>query len=438
MLYGLPGLPARRRRARPSAPLVVAPVGWGVRWVDAVATVGAAARAGRRRGRGSAGSCSLALVVAARRGGATRGGGCDDGRPDDRAPADRRRRVDPARRRQRPRPRARRRRRPVADGRRVRRRGRTSCGASSTPPRRRRSSPSGASSWPATSAGSPPTSVGPARRLPRRPAADAPSWCWSAAAGALAKALTDAAKAAGAAVRDTTPPTGPRDRQAWIADEAAASGVELVGRRGERRSPSGSARTSGGSTGILATLAATLRRQPRSSAPDDVEPFLGEAGGVPPWELTDAIDGGDTALALAPAGPDDRAGRAPSAAADGDPARPLRAAGPPRRCRRDRRRPRPPTRSASSRASRRRRRCSQYRRLGGGGVQRAIDLLAAADLDLRGAKDLPDDVVMDVLVARLSRLRRYVRSVAGRPSARTTGRPRSPTARMDRVRRRWR
>ena len=28
---------------------------------------------------------------------------------------------------------------------------------------------------------------------------------------------------------------------------------------------------------------------------------------------------------------------------------------------------------------------NQYRRLGGSGVQRAIDLLAAADLDLRGA-----------------------------------------------------
>ena len=45
---------------------------------------------------------------------------------------------------------------------------------------------------------------------------------------------------------------------------------------------------------------------------------------------------------------------------------------------------------------------SQYRRLGGSGVQRAIDLLATADLDLRGAKELPDDVVMEILVARLS------------------------------------
>ncbi len=48
----------------------------------------------------------------------------------------------------------------------------------------------------------------------------------------------------------------------------------------------------------------------------------------------------------------------------------------------------------------------QYQRLGGSGVQRAIELLAAADLDLRGARELPDDLVMEVLVARLSRLRR--------------------------------
>ncbi len=30
----------------------------------------------------------------------------------------------------------------------------------------------------------------------------------------------------------------------------------------------------------------------------DVEPFLGEAGGVPPWDLTDAVDRGDTTKSL--------------------------------------------------------------------------------------------------------------------------------------------
>ena len=49
---------------------------------------------------------------------------------------------------------------------------------------------------------------------------------------------------------------------------------------------------------------------------------------------------------------------------------------------------------------------TQYRRLGGDGVRRAIELLAGADLDLRGRRDLDGDVVMEILVARLSRLRR--------------------------------
>ena len=39
-------------------------------------------------------------------------------------------------------------------------------------------------------------------------------------------------------------------------------------------------------------------------------------------------------------------------------------------------------------ASRRKKALTQYRRLGGDGVRRAIDLLAGADLDLRGRRDL--------------------------------------------------
>jgi hypothetical protein len=37
-------------------------------------------------------------------------------------------------------------------------------------------------------------------------------------------------------------------------------------------------------------------------------------------------------------------------------------------------------------------------------VVRAIGLLAQADLDLRGAKDWPEGLVMEILVARLTRL----------------------------------
>ena len=36
--------------------------------------------------------------------------------------------------------------------------------------------------------------------------------------------------------------------------------------------------------------------------------------------------------------------------------------------------------------------------------QRAVALLAQADLDLKGAKEWPEELVAEVLVARLSRL----------------------------------
>jgi DNA polymerase III subunit delta len=39
-------------------------------------------------------------------------------------------------------------------------------------------------------------------------------------------------------------------------------------------------------------------------------------------------------------------------------------------------------------------------------LRRAAYLLAGADLDLRGRRDLDPEVVMEILVARLSRLRR--------------------------------
>jgi DNA polymerase-3 subunit delta len=47
---------------------------------------------------------------------------------------------------------------------------------------------------------------------------------------------------------------------------------------------------------------------------------------------------------------------------------------------------------------------NQGRRLGHDGVARALALLANADLDLRGRSGLEGRTVMEVLVARLSRL----------------------------------
>jgi DNA polymerase-3 subunit delta len=221
--------------------------------------------------------------------------------------------------------------------------------------------------------------------------------------GRLAKALTDAVKAAGGEVVATTPPTRARDREAWIGNEATARGVKLappaISAIAERLGED-----VGRLDGILATLAGTFGDQ-RSLSAAEVEPFLGEAGDVPPWALTDALDAGNTSEALGVlARMTGAGGRHPLqvmavlhnhyvrlARLDGADAENEAAAAEALGIK-----PGFPARKA----------LQQYRKLGGGRVQRAIDLLAAADLDLRGAKELPDDVVMDVLVARLSRLAR--------------------------------
>ena len=224
-----------------------------------------------------------------------------------------------------------------------------------------------------------------------------------AGGGRLAKGLSDAVKRSGAETIATAPPSRARDREAWIANEATARGIKLsapavdviADRLGEDM---------GRVDGILATLAGTFGDS-RQLTPADVEPFLGEAGDMPPWALTDALDAGDTATTLGTLARMTAAGgRHPLqvmavlhnhyvrlARLDGIDARSEAEAAQALGIK-----PGYPARKA----------LQQYRRLGGGGVQRAIDLLATADLDLRGAKELPDDVVMDVLVARLSRLSR--------------------------------
>jgi DNA polymerase-3 subunit delta len=221
--------------------------------------------------------------------------------------------------------------------------------------------------------------------------------------GRVAKSLQDAVKRNGGVVHSTNPPTRAGDRQSWIVEQATEQGVRLSSQAAtaiaERLGED-----VGRLDGLLATLAATFGGSGMLGV-DDVVAFIGEAGGVPPWELTDAIDAGNTVLALETlermmgAG-----GRHPlqlMAILHGHYSKLARLDGV----------------EATSEAQvadvlgikpgyPARKALNQYRRLGGSGVQRAIDLLATADLDLRGARELPDDLVMEILVARLSKLRR--------------------------------
>jgi DNA polymerase III subunit delta len=224
-----------------------------------------------------------------------------------------------------------------------------------------------------------------------------------AGGGRLAKALTDAVKKSGGLVTDTAPPSRARERGGWFEDQVTAAGLRLdppaltllASWLGE---------DAGRVQGILETLASAYGDS-RTLKVVDVEPFLGEAGGVPPWDLTDAIDRGDTTKSLLLLHRMLRAGeRHPlqvmailhsqytklltlDGASANDESSAAAVLGI---------KPGFPAKKA----------LDQYRKLGNGGVVRAIGLLAQADLDLRGAKEWPDELIMEVLVARLSRLSR--------------------------------
>ena len=84
-----------------------------------------------------------------------------------------------------------------------------------------------------------------------------------------------------------------------------------------------SARTSGRLPGLLDHAGRRVRRQ-RQGRPRRPRAVPGQAGGVAPWDLTDAIDSGATELRRHPAPPHARGRRASPARGDGHAAPPLR------------------------------------------------------------------------------------------------------------------
>jgi DNA polymerase III subunit delta len=227
--------------------------------------------------------------------------------------------------------------------------------------------------------------------------------------GRIPLALTKAVKAAGGRELKTAPAkTG--DALAGALDGA---GVTLTAAAAHRV-----ADWFGDDAGRIPALLDVLRAAYGEGARidvDDLDPYLGEAGGVAPYHLTGAIDKGDAAGALeilhrlrgASFHPlqvmavlhkhyqrmlrlDDPSigGEQGAVEALGGKVKPY------------------PAGLA----------LRQSRLLGGDGLRRAYALLAKADVDLRGATALPEDAVLEVLVARLAGLSR--RAGAGsRPSS---------------------
>ncbi len=141
---------------------------------------------------------------------------------------------------------------------------------------------------------------------------------------------------------------------------------------------------------------------------DDLAPFLGAAGALAPWDLTDAIDAGETARSLS-------ALHRMLAAGDSHPLVVMSVLH--RHYRQMLRLDGAGSTSAEGAAQTlglrsvfpAKKALAQSRRLGTARIARAIRLLAAADLDVRGTTALSGELVLEVLVARLSRLVRQGR-----------------------------
>ncbi len=214
------------------------------------------------------------------------------------------------------------------------------------------------------------------------------------------KKLVDGAKKAGATIVDPSPPGHAKARSTWLADRLATAPVRLD-RQAATRLGEHLGEDLGRLPGILDLLAAAHGEGATISA-TDLDPVLGDEGGGAPWDLTDAIDRGDRSTALdllqRMIGQGERHPFQVVSTLHSHFARMLRLDG---------------ADVASEQQAAdllgmkgstfpARKALGQARRLGHDRIVRAIDLLARADLDLRGGKAWPDHLVLEVLVARLA------------------------------------
>lgn len=230
--------------------------------------------------------------------------------------------------------------------------------------------------------------------------------CWErpvapgAAKNPVPKKLADAVKAAGGEVHDLGLPA-PKGRSMWVDEQLSSSAVSLtpgarrlvVERLGDDISRLG---------GILTVLEATFGEAELDA--DEIEPYLGAAGAVPPWDLTDAIDSGDVARAV------DNLRRMMAGGArhplqvmvtlqthvermlrlDGSGVRDDKAAA--------------SLLGMKGSSFPAKKAMEQGKRLGTAKLSRATVLMAAADADLRGRTAQSADAVIETLVARLAAL----------------------------------
>lgn len=216
--------------------------------------------------------------------------------------------------------------------------------------------------------------------------------------GKLTKAIADAAKRAKAQTIGATVVSGQKERITWVEERLVEAGFTYspeVARIVAAWFGSDHARVAG----LIATLTSAYGEGAKLTR-SDVEVFLGEAGSVAPWDLTDAIDAGDPNKALQ---------MLHRMMIDSHPmqilallanryAQMMKIDGRGVRTAED------AVAILGGKPFTARKVLEQYQRLGSAGISRAVSLLAQADVDLRGGKDWTPETVMEILVARLARL----------------------------------
>lgn len=219
-----------------------------------------------------------------------------------------------------------------------------------------------------------------------------------AGGGTVPQGLVKAISASGRSV-DASAGTG-RERSTWVADHLREAPLRFdAAARSKVQSHLGD--DLGRLAGIIDSLVSAYGEHATISVAE-LDPFLGSAGSVPPWDLTDAIDSGSIPAALS----------ALRRMLDAGGRQPTEIIGTLHRhyanmMRLDGVVGTDPTEAAQLLGVRSpfvaKKAMEQGRRLGGERIGQAITLLADADLDVKGRTGLPPDLVLEVLVARLSR-----------------------------------
>jgi DNA polymerase III subunit delta len=215
--------------------------------------------------------------------------------------------------------------------------------------------------------------------------------------GKIPKSLLEAVMRVGGAQVDTSPG---RKVGEWVAEHLSEAGLK-VDAEGRSRLVTWVGDEPSRLLGLIDLLRSTYGAGPKISLAE-IEPFLGDDGGVPPWDLTDAIDRGDRTTALdllqRMIGQGERHPFQVLSTLHSHFARMLRLDGA------DVAGEKEAAELLGMKGSTfpAKKAMGQARRLGHERIVKAVDLLAQADLDLRGGKAWPNHLVLEVLVARLA------------------------------------